>query len=502
MTATQAYSELVRRSREAALLGSAASLLAWDQETYMPKGGGEHRGEQLALMAGLVHQRRTDPVIGELLAVAEASELVADPESPESANVREWRRSYDRATKLPAKLVEELARTESLAQQAWVEAKPKSDFAAFAPWLEKMIGLKKAQAEAIGYQEHLYDALIDDYEPGAKVSELRPLFVRLRERLAPLVAKIGAASRKPDESMLRRDFPLEAQREFGSKTAAEFGFDFERGRLDVTSHPFCMGVGPGDCRLTTRYDAGYFNDGFFSILHEAGHGMYEQGLEAAHYGTPMGEAVSLGVHETQSRLWENRVGRSAAFWKGRFASAQGAFPSLKGAGRDAFHFAINAVAPTFIRVDADEATYNLHVILRFEIEQDLLTGALPVADVPTAWNAKMEELLGVTPPDDRRGCLQDVHWSAGLFGYFPTYALGNIGAAQLAAAADRDLGGLDATIEKGDFGALREWLRDRVHRHGMRYRPGDLLRRATGSALDPDLLLSQLEAKYGALYGI
>ncbi len=313
----------------------------------------------------------------------------------------------------------------------------------------------------------------------------------------------GASQGSLAEAVLKRFYPRERQKVLGESVAAAIGFDFSRGRLDVTAHPFCSGIGPGDCRITTRYDEHHFSEAFSGILHEVGHGLYEQGLDAAHYGTPMGEAVSLGVHESQSRLWENAVGRGRPFWTYWFPLARSIFhEALADVTLDQFHAALNHVASSLIRVSADEATYNLHIIVRFELEQDLLSGNLPAADLPAAWNQKYQEVLGVTPPHDAAGCLQDIHWSAGLIGYFPTYTLGNLYAAQLFAQAQTDLSGLAQAFARGDFGGLLEWLRANVHRHGQRYRPATLIERVTGSKPDHRPLIEALRQKYGELYGI
>jgi len=501
MTPADAYAELARRAKEAQTLSSAASVLSWDQETYMPDAGAELRGDQLALLAGLVHQRRTEAQIGELLTVVESSGDAVDPLA--AADVREWRRLYDRAVKLPQRLIEELARVTSLAQVEWAVARQDSDWKRFAPWLEKIVALKKEEAQAIGGDGPAYDALLDEFEPGATTAALAPMFAELRAKLVPFLHRLLTAPRRPDPTILRRRYDVETQRHFARHAAEEIGFDFARGRIDETTHPFCTGFSPNDVRLTTRYSPEFFNDGFFSVLHEAGHGLYEQGLDASRFGKPTGEAVSLGIHETQSRLWENLVGRSAAFWRRWFPRAQEAFPqTLSAVKADDFHFSINAVAPSFIRVDADEVTYNLHVMLRFEMEQALIGGDLKPADVPGAWNAKMREYLQIAPPDDRRGCLQDVHWSAGLIGYFPTYTLGNLGAAQLFAAARSALGDLDGAFSAGENRPLLDWLRKEVHQHGMRYKPADLIHNATGRPLAADAFMASLENKFAPLYGL
>jgi carboxypeptidase Taq len=498
-----AYAELLRRVKDITLLKSCASLLRWDQQTYMPARGSGHRAEQLALLAGMTHQQVTAPAIGDLLAAVESSDLVTNACSPAAVNTREIRRTYDRAIRLPQALVRELAHTCTLARDVWVEARSRSDFRLFQPWLEKVVALKRQEAEALGYGKVPYDALLEDYEPGETTAHLTALFAGLRDELVELVGKIAASGGQPDLSILHREYPVGRQEAFGRAAAAAIGFDFEAGRLDVTAHPFCSGIGPGDTRLTTRYNPHDFGDAFFSILHEAGHGLYDQGLDPTHYGTPMGKPVSLGIHESQSRFWENLVGRSRDFWAHFFPRACEVFPeSLEGVSLDAFYFAINDVRPSFIRVDADEATYNLHILLRFELEQALISGDLVVADVPAAWDDSFESLFGLSPPDDAQGCLQDIHWSGGGIGYFPTYTLGNLYAAQLFVQARRDLGDLEGQFRRGEFRLLKEWLNTKIHQHGQRYRAAELVAAVTGEPLSPRFFLDYLRTKFGPLYGI
>ena len=498
-----AYDELVRRSKERTLLASCSALLGWDEQTYMPRGGAEHRGNQMALLAGLHHERATDPRVGELLGACEGSDLGAVPESPEAVNLRELRRTYDRLTRLPRSLVEELARTTSIAQQEWVDARRDADFPRFRPWLDSIVGLKRQEAECLGYEDAPYDALLDEYEPGTRCRDLAILFDALHRELVPLVAAIAESSRKPDPSILRRDFPVDRQRVFGEAAASAVGFDFRRGRLDTTAHPFCSGIGPGDTRITTRFDARNFSDAFFGILHEVGHGLYDQGLDPTHHGTPMGEAVSLGIHESQSRLWENALGRGRPFWAYWFPLARRVFhEALRDVTPEAFHFAINHVEPSLIRVRADEVTYNLHIIVRFELERALLAGDLTVGDLPGAWDEAYRRYLAVRPSNDAEGCLQDIHWSAGLVGYFPTYTLGNLYAAQFYAHAVDELGGLDASFAQGDFAGLLDWLRAHIHRHGQRHRAATLVERVTGSPPDPRPLVHALRRKSLELYEI
>jgi carboxypeptidase Taq len=503
MNPEPAYAELIRRVRDASLLGSCAGLLGWDERTYMPRAGANHRGEQMALLARLGHEMITDPRIGELLAAVEASDLVRDADSDAAANVREIRRGHDRATKLPKELVEELARVTTQAQGEWAEARQASDFGRFRPWLEKIVALKRQEATAVGYTDHPYDVLLDEYEPGAKAADLRRLFADLATDLVPVVERIVGSGKTPERDVLTREFPVGRQERFAHAAAATIGFNFEAGRLDVTTHPFCSGIGPGDTRLTTRYNPRFFNEAFFGVLHEAGHGIYEQNLPAEQFGTPLGAATSLGIHESQSRLWENQVGRSRPFWEHFLPKAREVFPdALDGVSLDCWLFAINDVRPSFIRVEADEATYNLHIILRFEMEQALISGDLQAADVPATWNEQLRRLLGVSPPDDARGCLQDIHWSFGGLGYFPTYTLGNLYAAQLMAAACRDLPRLDEEFRRGEFAPLKDWLTQKIHRHGQRYRANELCRKVTGQTLDHRPFVAYLRAKFEPLYGL
>lgn len=502
--AQKAYDALIRESREIARLASIGSLLSWDEHTYMPQGGAENRAEQSSMIARMVHERATSPKIGEWLAAIEASDLVRDPHSNIGANVREYRRSYDRATKIPAALVEELSRTEVLAQQAWAEARKQSDFLKFAPWLRKTVDLKKQEAECVGYQGHIYDALLDPYEPDETSANLRGVFEGLRGPLVDLIERIAGSSRKPPVELLERTYPSALQEQLARLGARTIGFDFDAGRLDVSVHPFCSDEGPGDVRITTRYDEQYFGDAFFGVLHETGHALYEQGLPKKDlFGQPIAEAISLGIHESQSRLWENLVGRSKSFWEHFLPKAKDVFgETMRDVTLDAWHFAINDIRPSLIRVEADEATYNLHILLRFELEQAMLTGDLAVDDLPGAWSERMQKYLGITPPNDAKGCLQDIHWSGGSIGYFPTYTLGNLYASQFFEQAGKDLGALDAQFAKGEFGPLLGWLREKIHRHGKRYSARELVKRATGSELSAKPLLDHLNRKASELYGV
>jgi len=506
------YDDLRAHGRATATLASVARLLAWDQETYMPSGAAPARADQMGAMATLVHERKTSPRLGELIEACEQDRsLAGDPASETAAEVREFRRDYDLATKLPGDLVAELARVGSQAQEAWKKARADSDFAQFRPWLEKMVALTRRKAECYGVPEggELYDALLNEYEPGATAAEIEAIFTPLGERLSALVAELTTNGTHPSEAPLELDIPADRQHEFGQFVLRAMCFDLGQGRLDVVTHPFCEGIAPGDTRLTTRYREERFTDALYGTMHEGGHGIYEQNLPrgnfedvADHYGSPLGESISLGIHESQSRMWENFVGRSLAFWEWALPHAQ----KILGSGLERFrpedlYRAVNTGKPSYIRVEADEATYNLHVMLRFGLERALVRGDLSVADLPGAWNERFESLLGIAVPDDRRGCLQDVHWSFGLVGYFPTYTLGNLYAAQLWETIQEEIPDLEGEMRKGDFGGLKLWLASNIHHHGRRYRAGELCERLTGRALGADPLMRHLEGKLRPIYG-
>ncbi len=481
------------------MLGAIDSLLAWDERTMMPEAAGEYRAEQATLLAGMIHRRETDPQLGEWLSQLAETELAKDRHGDSGTVIRELKREYDKRIRLPQSLVEEIARTSVLGQQCWVAARKNNDFKLFAPILSKMIGLKRDEADALGYRGCRYDALLDHYEPGAVTSQVASVLGALRDQLVPLVAAIRESGRQGDIGILQRHYPTAEQQRFGRQIAAQIGFDFQRGRLDVTAHPFCSETGPNDCRITTRYNERHFNEAFFGILHEAGHGLYEQGLPSDQYGLPTGMTISLGIHESQSRMWENLVGRSQSFWEYFYPLAQAAFSdALCDVPLDEFYFAINDVRPSLIRVEADEVTYNLHILIRFELELALINDGLAVASLPAAWNEKYRQYLGLTPPSDADGVLQDIHWSAGLVGYFPTYSLGNLYASQFFAAANQELG--DAAFRQGSFHPLRQWLLDKIHSQGRRFTAAELVERVSGRPLSHEALIQHLRAKFGRLY--
>ena len=496
------YEGLVKYQRDTATAGTVIRQLTWDQQTFMPAGASGLRAKQLAFMSGLAHRRETAPEYRDLLVAAE-SEVAGHPaDSIERANVREARHSYDRLENVPAELVEELATAQTLAHEKWIEARRNDDFTIFRPHLETIVGLVRRMAEAIGFEDHPYDALLDGYEPGATAADVRAVFEPLRDSIVDLLDRILGANR-PATDVLRRHYPRAAQETFARFGAEAIGFDLERGRIDPTAHPFCGCSGPDDVRLTTRYNEEFLSESVFGLLHEAGHGIYEQGLDGEHYGTAKGNYCSLGIHESQSRMWENFVGRSLGFWKFAFPTAQRTFPDTLGnVTLDEFHRAVNHVEPGLIRIDADEVTYNLHIFLRMELEVALIGGELDVADLPDAWNDTFERYLRFRPPSNADGCLQDVHWGAALFGYFPTYTLGNVYGAQIYDSAKAALGDLDAAFARGEFTPLREWLNENIHAHGRHYRAKDLVRRVTGAPTSHEPLVRHLETKYSAIYGL
>ncbi|KGQ22873.2 carboxypeptidase M32 [Thermus filiformis] len=502
MTPETAYKNLLDFQRETAYLASLGALAAWDQRTMIPKKGHAHRAMQFAALARLLHQRRTDPRIGEWLAALEGSPLLQDPTSDEAVNVREWRRAYEKAVRIPERLAVELAQATSEAETFWEEARPRDDWKGFLPYLKRVLALKREEAEALGYEKEAYDALLDEYEPGMRAEELLPLFAELKEGLTHLLDRIRGSRVRPDTSVLHRHFPKERQEAFAKELLQALGYDLEAGRLDPTAHPFEISIGPGDVRLTTRYYEDFFNAGIFGTLHEMGHGLYEQGLPPEHWGTPRGEAVSLGVHESQSRTWENLVGRSLGFWERFFPRAREVFPSLEGVGLADFYAAVNAVEPSLIRVEADEVTYNLHILVRFELELALFRGELSPEELPLAWAERYRAYLGVAPKDYKDGVMQDVHWSGGLMGYFPTYTLGNVYAAQFFRKAEEELGPLEEAFARGEFAPFLDWTRRRIHREGSRYWPKALVERVTGEPPSARYLLEYLNRKFGALYAL
>jgi len=496
------YDELKRKMKEVGLLYSTEGILAWDQQTYMPPRGSAHRAEMMAQTAGLAHARFTDPRIGELLSELEGSDLAKGEDTIEAANIRELRRQYDRQIKLPADLVEEFNKTTALAHEHWVEARRLSDFKRFEPWLVKVVSLVKRKAEAYGCEGEPYNALLDEYEPGIRIEMLDGVFADLRRGLTALLEKISGAAKRPDRSIIERPYDVDRQRIFGEAVIQAMGFDFQAGRLDVTVHPFCAGIGPGDTRILTHYNPRRLTDALFGSMHEAGHALYEMALDkAGNFGMPVSQAASFGMHESQSRIWENQIGRSRPFWEYFFPQAQRLFREQLGdVSFEDFYGAVNSVQSSYIRVEADEVTYNLHILLRFELERLLLSGELKPEDVPGEWDARFKKYFGMEVDRCANGCLQDVHWSAGLIGYFPTYTLGNLYSAQFYAQAKSDIPDLETRVSRGELLGFRDWLRGNIHVHGRRYRADELCRRVTGSGIDHKPLLAYFEEKFSALY--
>jgi carboxypeptidase Taq len=419
--------------------------------------------------------------------------------------VRELRREYDKATKLPASLVEELTRTSSIARSEWAKARKLSDYSTFEPWLEKIVHLLRHKARCYGWPAdgEAWDALADAYEPGCTARSVEALFKPLRQKLVRLIGQLMASPKKPANAFNERKLPIADQEKFVRFVAEKIGFDFNRGRLDISTHPFCSGTHCHDVRMTTRFHEDNLNDALGSTMHECGHGIYEQNLPAEHIGTPMGDAVSLGIHESQSRLWENQVGRSLPFWKWLHPKLMEFFGDAAGGlSLQQVYGGANIVKPDLIRVEADEATYNLHIMVRFEIERALIAGDMAVSDVPGVWNAKYKEYLDVTVPDNRRGCLQDIHWSLASMGYFPTYTLGNLYAAQFFEKALADMPDLYDQFERGEFSSLKAWLGRNIHSQGMRYRAAELCKVVTGKEPSAEPLMRHLEGKLRAIYGL
>jgi carboxypeptidase Taq len=483
---------------EIADLNAAVAVLGWDQNTYMPSGGAEARGHQLATLSKIAHLKFTAPETGKLIEEIQKEGL--DPESDDAALVRVVARDYEKATRVPPEFVAEFAQVTSRAHEAWVEAKGKSEFSIFRPHLEKIVELTRQYITFFPPADHPYDTLLDNYEPGMKTAEVKEIFDQLRPRQVEL---IRAISERPqvEDSFLRLDYEKQKQWDFGVEVITRFGYDWKRGRQDESPHPFTTSFSIHDVRITTRFLP---NDGvsaLFSTMHEAGHALYEQGIDPAFERTPLASGASLAIHESQSRMWENLVGRSLPFWEHFYPRFRELFPAQLGnVDLMTFYKGINKVQPSLIRVEADEATYNLHIMLRLEIEIALVEGNLQVKDLPEYWNTKMQEYLGLTPPNDAQGVLQDIHWSMGFIGYFSTYALGNLISVQLWEKIHQDIPDLEDQIRRGEFGALLSWLREKVHRYGRKYEPQQLVQRITGSKITPEPYLRYLQQKFGAIY--
>jgi len=500
---SEALERLTTILAEVTDLSRAAALLEWDQETYMPPGGVRARSDQLSTLLRLSHVRFTAEEVGHLLSELEDETSDKPFDSYEASLVRVTRRDYEQERKLPPDLVAEAARAGSAARPLWEKARREADFKIFAPALEKNVELNRQIADALGYAERPYDALLDRYEPGLTTDQLETIFAELKKAIVPLVADIARHADAVDDRVLYRGFDPAAQLKYALDLVAKLGYDLERGRQDISTHPFSTSFGPGDVRITTRVSRDFFNECLFGSIHESGHAMYNQGIGDDIDRTPLWGGASPGVHESQSRLWENLVGRSHPFWRHFFPSLQSAFPEqLRGVDDEAFFRAVNKSYPSLIRVEADEVTYNLHVLLRFELENEMLEGKLKVKDLPEAWNSRVKSYLGINVPNDREGALQDIHWSYVGFGVFPGYTLGNLIGAQLMEKIRAALPDLDGQIEAGQFAPLLAWLRKNVHRHGRKFTPNELLERATGKPLEAGPWIDYVRKKFGALYGI
>ncbi len=493
--------KLKTRLGEISDLRKASALLGWDQQTYMPPGGAAARAEQLATLNKTSHDWFTSDEVGQLLETLAGAGW--DYDSDEAALVRVVARDYEKARKVPSELVAEFARVTALAYEAWHKARSDSNFSLFQPHLEKIVDLNVRLAEALGYEDRIYDALLDQFEPEMKTATVAAIFEDLKAELLPLVHAISERIDAVDDSVLHRTFDEQKQWDFGLQVIKDFGFDFARGRQDKSVHPFTTSFSIGDVRLTARVDAQYLPTALFGTLHECGHGLYEQGISASLERTSLDDGASLGIHESQSRLWENLVGRSREFWSHYFAPLRAIFPDqLSDVDAETFYRAINRVEPSLIRVEADEVTYNLHILLRFELENEMLERKVKIAELPEAWKARMEKYLGIVPPDDARGVLQDIHWSGGSLGYFPTYSLGNLISVQFFDKARADIPDLSQQIAAGRFDELLNWLRENIHRHGRKYTPAELVKRVTGQELTAANYIAYIKAKFGDLYGV
>src|SRR5512136_956353 len=493
--------QLHTRLAEISDLNHVSSLVGWDQQTYMPPGGSAARAEQSATLQKIIHEMFIADETGRLLDAAAGEVSGLDPDSDDARCVSVTCRDYEKSRRVPPELVAEIARVTGQAVDVWTEARTASDWKPFSPYLARIFDLQRRLADALGYTDRMYDALLDKFEPDMKTAQVQAVFDAIKPAVIELVKAIAAKGNAVSDEMLHREYDEQKQWDFGLEVIKRYGFDFKRGRQDRSVHPFTTSFSINDVRITTRVDRHFLSPALFGTLHETGHALYEQGIHQSLERTPLADGASLGMHESQSRLWENLVGRSRPFWQFFFPVLKGFFPEpLADQTAESFYRAANKVSPSFIRVEADEVTYGLHIMLRFEMENDLLEGRLKADDVPEAWNAKMQEFLGVTPPTTTQGALQDIHWSSGLIGYFPTYQLGNLISLQLWDRINAAIPDLTDQIEHGEFSALLGWLRVNLHQHARKFTSNELLRRITGSGLNPAPYLKYLKAKYGEIY--
>ncbi|HVU11372.1 MAG TPA: carboxypeptidase M32 [Phototrophicaceae bacterium] len=497
------YQALVSRLAEIRNINRAIAVLSWDQQVNMPPGGMAARAAQIGTLSRIEHDMIISDETRRLLEDA-SSEIDGMPyDSTEASMVRVVAKDVHLQTCLSTELVAKIAEMEVVGHQVWAAARANSDFNAFEPTLEQILDLKRQAAEQMGYTEHPYDALLNEYERGMTAARVKQIFDAHKAELVPLISAIRAKGDVIDNAMLHQPYDIPKQRAFGEMVVKAFGYDFNRGRQDEVVHPFCTNFSQGDVRITTRFYPDFLSAALFGTMHEAGHAMYEQGVDPSLEGTPLSRGTSLGVHESQSRMWENFVGRSRGFWEWAYPTLREVFPDqLKGVSVDQFYKAINKVQPSFIRVEADEATYNLHIMLRFELEMDMAAGKIAAKDLPEAWNEMFQTFLGVTPPNDRVGVLQDVHWSSGLLGYFPTYALGNLLAAQYYNKAVQDRPSIPSDIANGKFDTLLGWLRENIHQYGRKFTADELTQRITGGSIDSSHYTEYLKKKYTDIYGL
>lgn len=485
---------------EIADLRAASSILGWDQLVNMPKGAAEDRGDQIATLERIVHLKATSDEIGLLLDELQTYYDQLDPDEDDARLIKVTRRGFEKQTKVPAEFVTEFARATTVAQTVWEQAKKESNFELFQPHLQKIIEMRRQYAEYFRPWQHVYDPLIDDFEPGMKTAEVQEIFNKLRPQQVELIRAIGE---KPqiDREFLFLEYPEFDQMIFGNEVISKFGFDWKHGRLDKSAHPFTTSFGLNDVRITTQFNTKYMPTALFGSMHECGHALYELGINKKYNHTPLADGASMAVHESQSRMWENMIGRSWSFWQFFYPRLKEIFSSqLAHIDVKAFYHAINAVQASLIRVEADEATYNLHIMLRLELEIALMEGSLEAKDAPQAWNEKFNEYLGITPPNDEKGILQDVHWSFGGFGYFPTYVLGNLVSAQIWERMAKDIPDRESLIEKGQFVGILDWLRKNVHVYGAKYEPQELVKKITDLPIDPEPYMRYLNTKFKDIY--
>ncbi len=499
---SEKFKKLKTLIAEVSDLNAAQAVLGWDQQTYMPPGGAEARGNQLATLGSLTHQKFTAPEIGQLIEDVKSELGNAEPDSDDARYVKVLSKDYDEATKVPSEYVAKFAQLTARGHESWAKARAESNFLIFQSDLEEIVEMRKEYVSFFPPADHPYDTLLDQFEPGMKTAEVQEIFGRLREKQVELLKAIADAP-QVDDSFMHVHYPEKAQWDFGVEVATKFGYDWDRGRQDKSVHPFTTSFGVNDVRITTRFMEDFLPSALFGTMHEAGHGLYELGVNQAYERTPLNGGASLGLHESQSRMYENLVGRSIPFWDHFYPRLQEIFPSQLGnVDIKSFYKGINKVEPSLIRVEADEATYNMHIMLRLELEIAMIEGSVEVKDLPELWNTKFEEYLGLTPPNDAEGVLQDIHWSFGGLGYFSTYALGNLISVQLWEKINAAIPDLDDQIRQGKFEALLGWLRENVHTHGRKYEPQELVQQVTGSKITPEPYLRYLEAKYRDIYGI